>query len=127
MEKSSVDVCGIYQWDSPYFSVVEIFCNPTENTENIKCMSLTCLWRPSSIEMKEYSSRVKTFDDWPSQMKQKAVEMASCGFYYVKFGDKVKCFQCGLGLGNWNKSDKAYEAHILHSSNCSYIKSIKPC
>ena len=107
------------------FSVAQIFCKPNGNTGNTKCMDIFCSWRPSLVEMNEYVNRLRTFDDWPSQITQSSAKMSSCGFYYIRLGDKVKCFQCGIGIGSWKSSDNPYELHKNNSPNCSFIKSVR--
>ena len=80
-----------------------------------------------NIFMISYYKRWQSFEDWPFQIvKPTKEELAKSGFYYVGISDKVKCFQCGVGLCNWRKNDSAYYEHQRYSNRCSFVKSTQP-
>lgn len=67
-------------------------------------------------------SRLKTFEDWPTQMSQKPGELAEAGFYYTGKGDQVICFHCGLGLKDWRSGDDVWEQHALFYAKCEFYQ-----
>lgn len=71
------------------------------------------------------ANRLKTFKEWPINLKMKPVELCDAGFFYTGMGDRVQCFSCGGGLKNWEDNDVAWEQHALWYPNCEYMKLIK--
>ena len=41
--------------------------------------------------------------------------------FYLGTEDIVQCFQCGLKLKNWDKSDNPWREHARHSNKCPYL------
>lgn len=74
--------------------------------------------------MTYYRDRVLSFKNWPLQICQNKHVMASAGLYYTDKGDLVKCFSCGLCLGQWLKSDEVWNEHRKWSPNCPFIKMV---
>ena len=77
-------------------------------------------------QMISYQARLDSFTDWFHWQKPTKEELAKSGFYYVGISDKVKCFDCGVGLCNWRKEDSAYYEHRLYSTRCSFVQSTQP-
>ncbi|ALC43259.1 th [Drosophila busckii] len=71
------------------------------------------------------SARLRSFTDWPRNMKQKPVQLAEAGFFYTGVGDRVRCFSCGGGLKDWDDNDEPWEQHALWLSQCRFVKLIK--
>lgn len=71
------------------------------------------------------STRLKSYIDWPKQLKQKREQLADAGFFYTKLADRVVCFNCGLGLRAWEDDDDPWEQHIHFSPNCEYVVLVK--
>ena len=71
-----------------------------------------------------YRDRVSSFDKWPLQLRQDKHTLASAGFYYTNDGDLVKCFSCGLHLGDWLKDDNVWKEHQRWSPRCHYINMV---
>lgn len=71
------------------------------------------------------ANRLKTFKEWPINLKMKPRELSDAGFFYTGMGDRVQCFSCGGGLKNWEDDDVALEQHALWYGNCEYLKLIK--
>ncbi|KAK3107823.1 hypothetical protein FSP39_022994 [Pinctada imbricata] len=82
--------------------------------------------QPLYPEYVGYSTRLKTFkDSWPRYLRGPKVEdMARSGLFYSQIGDKVVCFQCGLGLKFWEPNDCAYKEHARFSPQCKYVKMV---
>ncbi|XP_023296097.1 death-associated inhibitor of apoptosis 1 [Lucilia cuprina] len=79
-------------------------------------------------EYPEYAietARLRTFAEWPRNMKQKPAQLAEAGFFYTGVGDRVKCFSCGGGLKDWDENDEPWEQHALWMGKCRYVKLIK--
>lgn len=71
------------------------------------------------------ANRLRTFKEWPINLKMKPVELSDAGFFYTGMGDRVQCFSCGGGLKNWEDDDVAWEQHALWYPNCEYMKLIR--
>lgn len=70
----------------------------------------------------KYEDRLSTFQTWPKQMKQDKYAMATAGFFYLKEGDIVECFACGVRMSQWTITDIPAIEHQKCSPDCSYIK-----
>lgn len=79
-------------------------------------------------EYPEYAietARLRSFDDWPRNLKQRPEQLAEAGFFYCGVGDRVRCFSCGGGLKDWDTNDEPWEQHALWLSHCRFVKLIK--
>ncbi|KAH8302368.1 hypothetical protein KR044_005613 [Drosophila immigrans] len=79
-------------------------------------------------EYPEYAietARLRSFEDWPRNMKQKPQQLAEAGFFYTGVGDRVRCFSCGGGLKDWDDNDEPWEQHALWLKDCRFVKLIK--
>lgn len=81
--------------------------------------------RPMFPEFAFESARKRSFDEWPSSIKQNPDEMCDAGFFYTQRGDCVRCFSCGGGLRDWIDGDIPWEHHALWFSECNYLISMK--
>lgn len=80
---------------------------------------------PGSVPyMVYYRDRLLSFGNWPVQLQQKKHSLASAGFYYTNNSDIVKCFSCGLRLGNWLKDDDVWKEHQRWSPRCHYVNMV---
>ncbi|XP_050097613.1 baculoviral IAP repeat-containing protein 7-B-like [Anopheles aquasalis] len=82
--------------------------------------------------LSRFSDRLATFENsnWPSKHSGKIVQLASIGFFYTGTGDFVKCFQCGLGLSQWESGDDPQQEHESHNNGCNYFNKflkLEPC
>ena len=75
-------------------------------------------------KMLYYRDRVVSFQNWPIQLYQNKHTMASAGVYYTNNSDIVKCFACGLRLGQWLRSDDVWKQHRKWSPDCYYINMV---
>lgn len=79
-------------------------------------------------EVPEYAietARIRSFAEWPRNMKQKPEQLAEAGFFYTGVGDRVKCFSCGGGLKDWDDDDEPWEQHALWMNKCRFVKLMK--
>ncbi|GFR82306.1 baculoviral IAP repeat-containing protein 7 [Elysia marginata] len=78
---------------------------------------------PKRPEYRDYDSRLKTFQDWPSDSPVKKEELAAAGWYY-KGGtrrDCTSCFHCGGALHSWEPGEDAWVAHARWFPDCVFI------
>lgn len=71
------------------------------------------------------AARLRTYNDWPKAMKQTPGQLSDAGFFYTKIGDRVVCFNCGMGLRAWDDEDDPWEEHAKFSPNCEYLTLVK--
>ncbi|KAH3795411.1 hypothetical protein DPMN_148961 [Dreissena polymorpha] len=71
-------------------------------------------------QFRTFHSRVDTFTNWPSHLKQRPTEMAVAGWYYTGDGDECICFACGGGLANWQQEDDPWIEHCKFKE-CPYL------
>uniref|UniRef100_A0A1L8EIW0 Putative death-associated inhibitor of apoptosis 1 n=2 Tax=Haematobia irritans TaxID=7368 RepID=A0A1L8EIW0_HAEIR len=79
-------------------------------------------------EVPEYAietARLRSFAEWPRNMKQRPEQLAEAGFFYTGVGDRVKCFSCGGGLKDWDDDDEPWEQHALWMRKCRFVKLMK--
>lgn len=80
------------------------------------------------LEFPEYAVeriRLRSFEDWPTVMKQKPEELADAGFFYTQISDRVICFSCGGGLRMWDDNDDPWEQHAIWYKKCNYLQLVK--
>ena len=77
--------------------------------------------RISETDYEKYENRLKTFTDWPNESPALIKELAEAGFYFSGVNDIVKCFACGIEIGNWREEDNPLAKHESASKHCSYL------
>ncbi|KAH8343117.1 hypothetical protein KR059_005281 [Drosophila kikkawai] len=80
---------------------------------------------PEYPEFAVESARLRTFEAWPRNLKQKPHQLAEAGFFYTGVGDRVRCFSCGGGLKDWDDNDEPWEEHARWLSQCRFVKLMK--
>ncbi|XP_041356973.1 baculoviral IAP repeat-containing protein 3-like [Gigantopelta aegis] len=81
---------------------------------------------PRYPQYKEYRQRLDSFDGWPYGLEhQSPANLARAGFFFHNVPDRVKCFQCGLGLRDWDDTDYPMACHEEWSPDCPFIRSYK--
>ena len=73
---------------------------------------------PSFMSCKD---RIKSYKEWPEQIRQKPKDLSKSGFFYQGYGDRVTCFACGVTLKNWSVNDNPEFEHKKWSLNCPYL------
>ena len=81
-------------------------------------------WLPYDPLMADTYKRCQTFKSWPIQMAQSALDLSTAGFYYLKEGDKVRCFHCGVMIHKWEKDDDPVFEHKKHSEKCKFVEMV---
>ncbi|VDI12464.1 Hypothetical predicted protein [Mytilus galloprovincialis] len=66
--------------------------------------------------------RRDSYFDWPINRDfLHPYDLAECGFFFTHFEDCVRCFQCGIGLRNWEDNDNVWVEHARWSQKCQYL------
>ncbi|GAB1604799.1 baculoviral IAP repeat-containing protein 7-B-like isoform X1 [Argonauta hians] len=59
---------------------------------------------------------------WPTTGNISVDKIASAGFFYIGYTDRVQCFNCGLKLDQWEASDSAWDEHKKYKGDsCSFV------
>ncbi|XP_076799916.1 inhibitor of apoptosis protein-like isoform X1 [Clavelina lepadiformis] len=74
---------------------------------------------PGQPERETY--RLSTFKDFPSNVPVDVRRLASRGFYFTGYKDRVKCFSCGQCLQDWTVDDNP-GSDDWHRSDCELIR-----
>lgn len=77
--------------------------------------------KPIVEDYSHYETRIESFKEWPTAMKQTAENMADAGFFYLGVSDKVKCFRCHGLLHRWGARDDPWEEHAKWNKTCTYL------
>ncbi|KFB40308.1 AGAP007294-PA-like protein [Anopheles sinensis] len=85
----------------------------------------TAMRRPEYPNYAIEADRFKSYEDWPTSLKQKPKQLSDAGFFYTGKSDRVKCFSCGGGLKDWEQDDEPWEQHAIWYSNCHYLQLMK--
>lgn len=76
---------------------------------------------PMYAKYETYESRLKSFCDWPIGLNQTDTDMATAGFFYTGFNDKVQCYHCGMEHNRWLKNDVPKIMHAKIAGNRCYF------
>ncbi|XP_052243952.1 baculoviral IAP repeat-containing protein 7-B-like [Dreissena polymorpha] len=57
--------------------------------------------RPLHMDQAILQNRVKSFQRSPDNIRHRALELATAGFFYIGDADCVRCFFCGILLRRW--------------------------
>ena len=70
-------------------------------------------------------ARLQTLKTWPRGLAQKPQQLAEAGLYYTGVSDKVRCYHCDGGLGNWEPTDEPWTEHAKHYPECKFVILVK--
>ncbi|XP_061177609.1 uncharacterized protein LOC133186371 [Saccostrea echinata] len=71
------------------------------------------------------SKRISSFEGWSKDIPQSPTELSKAGYFYVGVSDYVRCFFCGGGLRNWERSDVPWEEHAKWFPRCAFLRNVK--
>ncbi|XP_062596293.1 baculoviral IAP repeat-containing protein 7-like [Saccostrea cucullata] len=77
--------------------------------------------RPRYPSYAVMATRVSSYQQWPSHLTQTPRDLSLAGFFYVGYGDYVRCFFCGGGLRNWEPGDDAWVEHARWFPKCPFL------
>lgn len=78
--------------------------------------------KSSRDKMNTMIERIKTFNTWPRQIKQRPEELAKAGFFYTGVGDNVECYQCNIKWCDMLEDAVPMEEHAVLSPFCEFLK-----
>lgn len=62
--------------------------------------------------------RLASFKDWPYSSTTSPQILATKGFFYLQYGDEVKCFSCYTQFAGWENIETLLTLHELHCEHC---------
>jgi len=65
--------------------------------------------------------RLPTFEKFPEHSPVSPFHLATKGFFYTGYKDRVKCFSCSYTVENWSQGDDPLSSH-WHSSACQFTR-----
>lgn len=89
------------------------------------CSNAVSEYEPQCLYFKTKLARVRSFDVLLQQTKEMIERFSVAGFYYTGRKDFVKCFECGLGLGEWRGDDEPWQQHAIFNGNCKHLRENK--
>lgn len=76
---------------------------------------------PAHPEYKGLGSRIRSFLLAPDKVKIRSIALAESGFFYFGQSDRTVCFQCGIGLKDWEQTDIPWKEHEKYSPFCPFV------
>ncbi|XP_069099293.1 baculoviral IAP repeat-containing protein 7 isoform X2 [Pleurodeles waltl] len=80
---------------------------------------------PAKPDMACEWQRKSSFRSWPREAKVQPSQLSKAGFYYTGFDDRVRCFCCSVGIGEWERHNDPWKKHAQYSPRCEYLKQQK--
>jgi len=80
---------------------------------------------PAYPKFSTFSSRLKTFNTFPSNTTQNKYKLAESGFHYTNVDDAVQCHYCSIILHGFEIGDDIYVEHCRHSPRCIFVLLMK--
>jgi len=77
---------------------------------------------PKEPSLSSIEARLSSYKSWPPGLEQRPYELASAGFYYTGYSDKVMCFYCGGGLEAWEPQDSVLSEHKKWFGSCAFVR-----
>lgn len=103
--------------DTPFTELIETLESMATDTQSLQ--------PPEFPEFAIETIRLRSFEDWPTMMRQRPEQMADAGFFYTQISDRVICFDCGGGLCKWDETDDPWEQHAIWYKHCNYLRLLK--
>ncbi|XP_055882848.1 E3 ubiquitin-protein ligase XIAP-like isoform X3 [Biomphalaria glabrata] len=89
-------------------------------TSNASALTIIDNARPKRTEMASKIKRLKSFTS-KNNIYQRKEDLSLAGFYYIGYGDCVRCFNCGGGLHDWKEDDDVWVEHSKWFPECTYV------
>lgn len=71
--------------------------------------------------LRSEEERLRTFTLWPRDTPVTPADLARAGFYFLGYGDTVRCFCCAGVLRRWVQGDEPLGEHRRHFPSCSFV------
>ena len=93
---------------------------------NVELEQLFPCANPHKPHLRSRASRLTTFEDHATEWARNNIratmaDMADAGLYYLGVRDKVGCWYCGGGLGNWGYHDDPWFEHTKWYPTCEFV------
>lgn len=80
-------------------------------------------YRVNTMMMQFERERVKTFRGWPVASLTPQ-SMAAAGFYYIGYGDEVRCAFCKVELSVWRPVTNPKAEHKKYAPQCKFVRGL---
>ncbi|XP_014784970.1 E3 ubiquitin-protein ligase XIAP isoform X1 [Octopus bimaculoides] len=97
--------------------------NTERETETVVTTSTEKVINSNKNEMLDMQKRLDSFENWDKSMPVTPTDFAKNGFYYLGYGDAVKCAYCSVQLRNWKENDDVHKEHTRFSPKCPNLES----
>ncbi|XP_014774540.1 putative inhibitor of apoptosis isoform X1 [Octopus bimaculoides] len=97
--------------------------NTERETETVVTTSTEKVINSNKNEMLDMQKRLDTFKNWNKSVPVTPTDLAKNGFYYLGYGDAVKCAYCSVQLRNWKENDDVHKEHTRFSPKCPNLES----
>lgn len=71
-----------------------------------------------------FETRLSSFANWPKERLIPGRRLALAGFFYSGKQDWVYCFNCDMGLINFDHDVEPEALHALFYDKCAYLNNI---
>ena len=76
---------------------------------------------PDVSNMRYEKNRLSTFATWPLDAPVPKERLAKAGFFYLAPPYGVKCFSCGVAVGDWQFNEQAMLKHQQLNPQCAFV------
>ncbi|CAI9717319.1 baculoviral IAP repeat-containing protein 7-A [Octopus vulgaris] len=119
-----VDNCPVYLHnDTDIENAAAFNVQNTEQENEIVVTTSTENIIPNENEMLDMQKRLDSFENWNKSIPVTPTGLAKNGFYYLGYGDAVKCAYCSVQLRNWKENDDVHKEHRNFSPKCPNLES----
>lgn len=80
---------------------------------------------PKYPQYSRLTDRIESFRRGITPQGQTAENLAEAGWFFVGPGDKVRCFQCGGNLRDWELGDCPWTEHRRWYKDCAHLKTVQ--
>lgn len=79
-----------------------------------------------SLDYRIEEDRLKSFivEEWPNSMVLPQT-LASCGFVYEGFHDRVTCYKCSIAVSEWEGTEDVWFVHVKANPFCQFLINTK--
>ncbi|CAI9717317.1 Hypothetical predicted protein [Octopus vulgaris] len=122
--EDKVDNCPVYLHnDTDIKNAATINVQITEQENEIVVTTSTENIIPNENEMLDMQKRLDSFENWDKSIPVTPTGLAKNGFYYLRYGDAVKCAYCSVQLHEWKENDDVHKEHRNFSPKCPNLES----
>ncbi|GAB1602335.1 hypothetical protein Ahia01_000512600 [Argonauta hians] len=97
--------------------------NTEQETDTVMPINSEKVINSNKNKMLDMQKRLDTFKNWNKSVPVTPTDLAKNGFYYLGYGDVVKCAYCSVQLCNWKENDDVHKEHTRFSPKCPNLES----